>query len=125
MKTTYRETNFSLHCCQSSLIVYIHDDTTGIVTKVPLIPFPTYFYQNVHRNLLLTSASGRQVSAVTVFAHSLCYFKERFIQEIQDQSTTGVVETAIRWVITVPAIWSPSAKQFVRLAAFEVCKYTI
>ena len=63
------------------------------------------------------------MSAVTVFAHSLCYFKERFIQEIQDQSTTGVVETAIRWVITVPAIWSPSAKQFVRLAAFEVCIY--
>lgn len=62
------------------------------------------------------------MSAVTVFAHSLCYFKERFIQEIQDQSTTGVVDTAIRWVITVPAIWSPSAKQFVRLAAFEVCR---
>lgn len=84
----------------------------------------TNFCQNVHRNLLLSAASGRQVSAVKVFSHALRYFKEQFIQEIQDQSSTGVVETDIRWVITVPAIWSPSAKQFVRLAAFEVCVYT-
>ena len=71
--------------------------------------------------MTLTAVNGSQVSAVTVFANALCYFKELFMQELYDQSSSGIVETAIRWVITVPAIWSQSAKQFMRLAAYEVC----
>ena len=71
--------------------------------------------------MTLTAVNGTQVSAVTVFANALCYFKELFMQELYDQSSSGIVENVIRWVITVPAIWSQSAKQFMRLAAYEVC----
>ena len=70
--------------------------------------------------MVLTAANGKQISAVTVFANALCYFKEQFMQEIFDQSTTGIIDYVIRWVITVPAIWTQSAKQFMRLSAMEV-----
>lgn len=77
------------------------------------------YTERIHRDMTLTAVNGSQVSAVTVFANALCYFKELFMQELYDQSSSGIVETAIRWVITVPAIWSQSAKQFMRLAAYE------
>ena len=32
----------------------------------------------------------------------------------------GIVETDIQYVITVPAIWDPKAKQFMRRAANKV-----
>lgn len=35
---------------------------------------------------------------------------------------TMVNEDDIHWILTVPAIWADSAKQFMREAAYEVCK---
>jgi hypothetical protein len=32
----------------------------------------------------------------------------------------GILETDIQYVITVPAIWDPKAKQFMRRAAYKV-----
>ena len=34
---------------------------------------------------------------------------------------TRFVNEDVRWVITVPAIWKQSAKQFMREAAYQVC----
>lgn len=55
-----------------------------------------------------------------VFAYSLAYFKQLALEEIFDQSGLRLTDDVIRWVITVPAIWKASAKQFMRQAAYEV-----
>jgi len=55
-----------------------------------------------------------------VFAYSLAYFKKLALEEIFDQSGLRLTDDVIRWVITVPAIWKASAKQFMRQAAYEV-----
>jgi len=55
-----------------------------------------------------------------VFAHALRFFYEHALQELSDQSATTIVNDDIRWVITVPAIWKAPAKQFMRLAAYQV-----
>ena len=58
---------------------------------------------------------------MVVFAHSLRYLKDRAIKIIRD--ITGdekYNEKDIRWVITVPAIWRPADKQFMREAACKV-----
>lgn len=70
----------------------------------------------------LEAASGRSVLAVLVFAHALRYFKDCCIKELNEQSTsaTAITTDDIQWVITVPAIWRQSAKQFMRHAATEV-----
>jgi len=76
--------------------------------------------QNLNRSTMLTAANGRRHSALAVFTHALRYFREHAVRELADQSSTSIVDDDIRWVITVPAIWRPAAKQFMRQAAIEV-----
>ena len=68
----------------------------------------------------LVAANGCTVLALTVFAHALCYFKYLCLRELSEISTTEITADNIQWVITVPAIWRPSARQFMRRAATEV-----
>ena len=71
----------------------------------------------------LESANGQRVLASKVFSHALRYFKDCSLKELNDVSTLHVPFTVedIQWVLTVPAIWRQSAKQFMRHAATEVC----
>ncbi|KAL4232332.1 Heat shock 70 kDa protein 12A [Mactra antiquata] len=73
----------------------------------------------LNRDTRLKTRSGREFSALKVFSYSLAYFKDLVMQEFADQSGIGITSDVIRWVITVPAIWKASAKQFMRLAAYE------
>ena len=68
----------------------------------------------------LIAANGQTVSASKVFSHALSYFKFLSLREINDLSPTLLSNDDIQWVITVPAIWRPSARQFMRKAAIEV-----
>lgn len=45
--------------------------------------------------------------------------EKKFLQQLED-FVLGVGEDCVRWVITVPAIWDDSAKQFMREAAEKV-----
>jgi hypothetical protein len=69
---------------------------------------------------LITASNGRKVPALTIFTYALQYFKEHALRELSDQSGTRFVNEDVRWVITVPAIWKQSAKQFMREAAYQV-----
>ena len=64
--------------------------------------------------------NGKEVSALKVFSLSLKFFREHAIQELNDQSSVKLTNEEIRWVLTVPAIWRESAKQFMRQAAYQV-----
>lgn len=68
----------------------------------------------------LIAANGRTVAASKVFAHAIRYFKNLCLYELNDLSHIHITEVDIQWVITVPAIWRPSARQFMRRAAIEV-----
>lgn len=70
---------------------------------------------------LIAASNGRKVPALTIFTYALQYFKEHALRELSDQSGTRFVNEDVRWVITVPAIWKQSAKQFMREAAYQVC----
>ena len=56
-----------------------------------------------------------------MFAYAIRFLRDEAInfirQETKDQSFK--VEDVL-WVLTVPAIWSPKAKHFMREAAYEV-----
>jgi len=58
--------------------------------------------------------------AVVVLAHALRYFSQRAVSEVSDQSATPLGADDIRWVVTVPAIWTAAAKQLMRQAAYDV-----
>ena len=63
----------------------------------------------------------KKIDALVVFAHSLRYLKDRAIEIIRERTGDEKYnEKDIRWVMTVPAIWRPAAKQFMREAACKV-----
>ena len=59
------------------------------------------------------------MKAKTVFTHGIKYLKDHAIATI-DRQGQSLDEMDIHWVITVPAIWSDAAKQFMREAAMDV-----
>ncbi|XP_068800026.1 heat shock 70 kDa protein 12B isoform X2 [Struthio camelus] len=67
----------------------------------------------------LEAVNGKKVQALEVFAHALRFFKQHAVQELKDQCPSLPEEDAVRWVITVPAIWKQPAKQFMREAAYK------
>ena len=62
---------------------------------------------------------GKSLPAAAVFAKSILALKNEFLKEISMRGI-NLKKGQIRWVITVPAIWTDSAKQFMRKCAYEV-----
>ncbi|XP_022802762.1 heat shock 70 kDa protein 12A-like isoform X1 [Stylophora pistillata] len=76
--------------------------------------------ETLDRNTKLTARNGKTVDALVVFAHSMRFLKDRAIEIIRERTGDEKYnEKDIRWVITVPAIWRPAAKQFMREAAYK------
>ncbi|XP_045600464.1 uncharacterized protein [Procambarus clarkii] len=75
--------------------------------------------QSLSRDTLLEAANGKKVEALQIFSHALRYFRDHALRELTDQAGVAVLEEDVRWVITVPAIWSHPAKQFMRTAAYQ------
>ena len=67
----------------------------------------------------MQDVNGKEMLAKTVFSSSICYLKELLLEVLVKRATTLKLED-IHWVLTVPAIWSDAAKQFMREAAIEV-----
>lgn len=66
------------------------------------------------------AANGKPVKALKVFEESLKFMKEEALMVISSATGEECKVEEIRWVVTVPAIWTPAAKQFMRVAAYEV-----
>ncbi|XP_078341045.1 heat shock 70 kDa protein 12A-like isoform X2 [Crassostrea virginica] len=62
--------------------------------------------------------TGKQLPALVVFSESIKYLKQSLFEEAKKQQTDIRAED-IKWILTVPAIWSDPAKAFMRRAAVE------
>lgn len=61
------------------------------------------------------------MKALKVFSEALRYLKEDVLKVISANTyRSKFKESDFIWVLTVPAIWGSSAKQFMRIAATEV-----
>lgn len=71
--------------------------------------------------MTIKAANGKSMTAQKVFTESLRFMKDDALKTISG-STAGrkFLASDFTWVLTVPAIWDPSAKQFMRKAATEV-----
>ena len=61
---------------------------------------------------------GKELPAVTVFSKALEHIKKITLKYLNEQ--VEYPNRSILWILTVPAIWSPAAKQVMRTAAEEV-----
>lgn len=59
---------------------------------------------------------GRELDLMTVISQSLKFISEKALEKLTEQ-VGKVVKTKIRWVLTVPALWSEEHKHFMRQAA--------
>ena len=78
-------------------------------------------FQNLNRETTLKASNGEHMKALEVFTYSIHYLHARALEVIRER--TGDQNFApgdVQWVITVPAIWKPAAKQFMREAAYQV-----
>lgn len=73
----------------------------------------------MRRDTKVLAANGESFLAVDLFGMALHYLSQRVLAELADQGSE-VTPLKVRWVVTVPAIWSHSAKQFIREAAYKV-----
>ncbi|XP_052793286.1 heat shock 70 kDa protein 12A-like isoform X2 [Mya arenaria] len=57
-----------------------------------------------------------EMPAIDIFACAIQFIKTKLLEDLAERGS-GVLEGDIHWVLTVPAIWTDSAKQFMRKAA--------
>lgn len=83
--------------------------------------FKMSLYNNrtpVKRDMMLEDINGKKMKAIDVFSECIRYLKEHMFQSMVDK-IPDIQQTDITYVLTVPAIWDDSAKQFMRKAAVE------
>ena len=76
-------------------------------------------YQVVTRDLSIQDIDGKSVNALRVFAECIQFLRGHFIDCLNARNL-GITEKDICYVVTVPAIWSDAAKQFMKEAAIKV-----
>ncbi len=78
-------------------------------------------FKTLDTRTTIKAANGQSVKAKRVFARSIKFLKEEALKVIcQRTGDDHFGANDIQWVLTVPAIWTPKAKQFMREAAYKV-----
>lgn len=79
-----------------------------------------FSFQDIKGEMVIEDVTGKPLTAMKVFAKSIEALMQHLF-DIFDQRGIDIKTTEIRWVLTVPAIWSDAAKQFMRKSAELVC----
>ncbi|XP_060597228.1 heat shock 70 kDa protein 12A-like [Ruditapes philippinarum] len=75
-----------------------------------------YQESKIEREMVVKDISGKPLEAMTVFSIAIKHLKHEASKIVLD-SILGLKETDIQWMITIPAISSDSARQFMREAS--------
>ena len=78
----------------------------------------------LNRGYVISDVTGKhELPAKKIFSHGIRFLKEHLMEHISRQGVDALItkdDDYVTWVLTVPAIWTDSAKQFMREAAQEV-----
>lgn len=75
-----------------------------------------YEQENISRTMTIRDQNGKEMLAMKVFSSSIQFLKDHLLAKCKERGTE-VFMSDIRWVLTMPAIWSDKAKQFMRESA--------
>ncbi|XP_052815638.1 heat shock 70 kDa protein 12A-like [Mya arenaria] len=75
-----------------------------------------YKTKKLSRETKIKDLNGKELLAIDVFSKVISHLSEDFYEKLSKQKT-GISSDDVLWLITVPAIWSDAAKQFMREAA--------
>ena len=68
----------------------------------------------------LADFSGKLVPATKVFGFAIGWLKDDLLRHLRNKDTERFGTDDIHWILTIPAVWSRTAKQFMRDAAKKV-----
>lgn len=68
---------------------------------------------------MIPDDQNNMFKAIDVFALSLEFFKDDLDKELK-KTGYDIEDDEVQWVITIPAIWNPRSKQFMRMATEKV-----
>uniref|UniRef100_K1PYU8 Heat shock 70 kDa protein 12B n=1 Tax=Magallana gigas TaxID=29159 RepID=K1PYU8_MAGGI len=68
------------------------------------------------KSMLIRDDKGKEAPALDLFAHVIRYLKNHLLSALDAKGAT-IKNKDIHWVLPVPALWTGSAKQFMREAA--------
>ncbi|XP_007572471.1 heat shock 70 kDa protein 12A-like [Poecilia formosa] len=78
------------------------------------------YSKELSSDLKIKATNGKSMKALKVFSGFLRFFKEDALRTISLHTGGKIFSPSdFTWVLTVPAIWDPSAKQFMRKAAMQ------
>lgn len=72
-----------------------------------------------HMQTNVKSIDGREMPLMTVISESLRFISKRALEKLEEQIGKCINIKKIRWVLTVPALWSEEHKLFMRKASVE------
>lgn len=72
----------------------------------------------------ISDVTGKKMPAIEVFGKSIKALTDHFMRLLETEGI-NIKWPEIRWVLTVPAIWSDKAKQVMRESAEQVTMVTI
>lgn len=76
-------------------------------------------FQNLSKETMIPDDQNNMFKAIDVFALSLKFIKDDLDTDLK-KTGYDIEKEEIQWVITIPAIWNPRSKQFMRMAAEKV-----
>jgi len=78
-----------------------------------------YETKKLSRGSELRDATGKHMKAIDVFYIIFCYLKQTILRQINSSKAASFCITSddVGWMITIPAIWTDEARQFMREAA--------
>lgn len=84
----------------------------------------TVFLQNIRKDTKLYDAMKKPAQAIKIFSLSIKYLRDHLLEALKKKLGINwekiIPPNAIKYVLTVPAIWNDRSKQFMRDAAVEV-----
>lgn len=80
-----------------------------------------YNTKDLSKDTSLMAANGAVVKALDLFSVCLAYLGDKAMECINASGQRGRIYESrdVQWVVTVPAIWEPAAKEFMREAAYK------
>jgi len=75
--------------------------------------------QDIDRNQKISALNGKQFFLLDVIAHILHHLKDTLLTELREHGQ-NLKASDFDWVITVPAIWKPKARELMLEAGYMV-----
>ncbi|VDI60093.1 Hypothetical predicted protein [Mytilus galloprovincialis] len=73
-------------------------------------------YEDLNEKTIIQDFTGKQMLAIKVFSGGIKFMKEHLFTHFKER-ISRLIDTDIRWVMTVPAVWHSTGQQFVRKSA--------